>query len=151
MMAAPDQLLWTYDESWAATPMTSEQKVVSFRGMRARQRGWNHPLWALIGERVVGMIGINVPGDAARQHCGEIGFGVAKKFTGRGIGRRLISAAIEKARLLGLRRLEADCFADNAASVALLDKCGFREEGPRTGAILKNGRLRDQRLFGLML
>ncbi|MBD06747.1 MAG: hypothetical protein CME13_17565 [Gemmatimonadetes bacterium] len=31
-------------------------------------------------------------------------------------------AVIEKARVLKLQRLEADCFADNAASIALLTK-----------------------------
>jgi RimJ/RimL family protein N-acetyltransferase len=63
----------------------------------------------------------------------------------------LLKTAIQKARSLELKRLEADCFGDNAASVALLRTCGFEEEGVRIGAIYKDGRLRDQRLFGLLL
>ena len=97
------------------------------------------------------MIGINRFTSPERRHSAEVGFGVLAEFAHRGIGTRLLTAAIGKARQLGLARLQADCFADNAASIALLLKCGFQDEGLRAGAIRKDGKLRDQRLFGLML
>ena len=151
MMTAPDQLLWEYDESWTKGPTDQQTQIDSSRQRRARQRGQNHPLWAMVNGRVVGMIGINRFTDPPRQHCGELGFGVIAEFTRQGIGRRLLTAAIGKARQLGLKRLQADCFDDNAASIALLRKCGFQDEGVRIGAVCKDGKLRDQRLFGLML
>ncbi len=52
---------------------------------------------------------------------------------------------------MGLKRLEVDCFEDNVASIGLLRKCGFQEEGLRVGAICKDGKLRNQRLFAMML
>jgi RimJ/RimL family protein N-acetyltransferase len=151
MMTGSDQLQWEYDDSWARELATPEEHVRSFREHREKQRGQNHPLWAVAAGRIVGMIGINRHTDNARAHSAEIGFGVTATFTRRGIGRQLVMAAIEKARLLGLKRLEADCFADNVASTTLLGKCGFKVEGVRIGAICKDGTLRDQRLFGLML
>jgi RimJ/RimL family protein N-acetyltransferase len=151
MMTAPDQLLWEYDESCAKDPTSQQKEIDSFREWRARKRGENHPLWAIVNGHVVGMIGINRFTDPARRHCGELGFGVIAEFTHQGIGGRLLTAAIGKARQLGLKRLQADCFDDNAASIALLRKCGFQEEGLRIGAICKDGKLRDQRLFGLVL
>lgn len=151
MMVGPDQLLWEYDQSWAEKPTTPEEEVRSFRERRQKQHGQNHPLWAIMDGRVVGMIGINRYKDKARDHSAEIGFGVAAAFTRHGIGCKLLKAAVGKARQLGLQRLEANCFDDNVASAALLRMCGFRDEGVRLGAICKNGILRDQRLFGLML
>jgi RimJ/RimL family protein N-acetyltransferase len=151
MMTAPDQLEWEYDDSWASEVLTTDSQIAEFRAWRAERRGSNHQLWALAGGRVVGMIGINRPADPTRRHCGELGYGVVAAYTRRGIGTRLVLAAIAKARQIGVERLETDCFADNAASIALLTKCGFRNEGRRSGAIRKSGVLRDQMLFGLRL
>jgi RimJ/RimL family protein N-acetyltransferase len=151
MMSAPDQLLWEYDESWAKEPTTPQKQIDSFRERRVKQRGENYPLWAIADGRVVGMIGINRFTDAPRRHGAELGFGVIAEFARQGIGRRLVTAAIGKARELGLKRLEAECLGDNAACIGLLRACGFAEEGLRIGAICKDGKLRDQRLFGLTL
>ncbi len=149
-MTAPDQLRWDYDPSWASEQVSDEDEIASFRQWRLERRGSNHPLWALADGVVAGMIGIN-RGQGARAHCGELGIGVRMELTRRGIGRLLLVSALAKARRLGLRRLEADCFADNAASVALLRSCGFAEEGLRPAAICRDGQLRDIRLFGLLL
>ena len=151
MMIAPDQLLWQDDETWAKKPTTPQQEIDSFRKRRAKQRGQNHPLWAIADGKVVGMIGVNRFDGLSRRHCAEVGFGVAAAFTRRGIGSRLVAAAIRKAREVGLQRLEAGCFEDNVASVALLRKFGFQEEGLRIGAIRKDGKLRNRKLFGLLL
>ena len=151
MMTAPDQLRWEYDDSWAKEPTTPQEEIESFRKRRAEQRGQNHPFWAIVEGKVVGMIGINRFKEPARRHSAELGYGVAAAFTRRGIATQLLTAAIQKARQLGLKRLEADCMDSNVASIALLCKCGFQEEGLRVGAICKNGELINQRQFALML
>jgi putative acetyltransferase len=151
MITAPDQLVWEYDETWAKQPTTPQKEIDAFRKRRAEQRGQNHPFWAIIQGKVVGMIGINRFQGLARQHCAELGYGVAVAYTRRGIASMLLAAAIRKARQLGLKRLEADCFDNNVASVALLRKFGFQQEGLRVRAICKNGNLSNQVLFALML
>jgi ribosomal-protein-alanine N-acetyltransferase len=48
---------------------------------------------------------------------------------------------------LRLHRIEAACLADNAASIALLRRCGFSEEGLARKYLRINGAWRDHRLF----
>lgn len=151
LLRAPGQLVWEYDPSWAQEQSPPQVEIDDFHKRRQEQRGRNHPLWALAGGRVVGMVGINRHKEPYRNHCGELGFGVAEEYARQGIGYRLVMGAITKAGQLGLTRLEGDCFADNEAAAALLRKCGFAEEGVRIGAICRDGKLRDQRLFGLTL
>ena len=97
------------------------------------------------------MAGINQFSDSFREHCADLGFGVAETHQREGVGYRLVCAAIEKARQLGLKRIESDCLTDNHPAIALLRKAGFKEEGLRRNAISKAGQLRDIRLFGLLL
>ncbi|CAN5214759.1 GNAT family protein [soil metagenome] len=51
---------------------------------------------------------------------------------------------------LRLHRLEAACLPSNDASIALLRKCGFAEEGLARRYLKINGRWEDHLLFGLL-
>lgn len=60
----------------------------------------------------------------------EIGYVLHRQFWGKGYGTEVLGAMIEAAfDAYQLHRLEADIDPDNAASLALLKKFGFREEG----------------------
>lgn len=48
---------------------------------------------------------------------------------------------------LRLHRIEAACLAENAASIALLRRCGFEEEGCARDYLKIDGRWRDHLLF----
>jgi ribosomal protein S18 acetylase RimI-like enzyme len=48
---------------------------------------------------------------------------------GSGLGRELVSAAIERARERGCRRMELDTGADNAPAQGLYRSLGFRDNG----------------------
>jgi ribosomal protein S18 acetylase RimI-like enzyme len=48
---------------------------------------------------------------------------------GSGLGRELVSAAIDRARERGCRRMELDTAADNAPAQALYRSLGFRDNG----------------------
>jgi phosphinothricin acetyltransferase len=50
---------------------------------------------------------------------------------GRGLGTRLLGATVAASEEAGLWSLEAQTFPENAASIALHKKCGFREVGTR--------------------
>ena len=60
---------------------------------------------------------------------GLIGYIVDPAYSGRGVAsdlaRGLLRAAFD---VLGLRRVRADCYADNVASVRVLEKAGMRRE-----------------------
>jgi L-amino acid N-acyltransferase YncA len=76
---------------------------------------------------------------------------VAGSARGRGIGRALLSAAIESARDGGLWMLQAGVFPENAASLALHRSLGFRKVGVRERIGQLDGAWRDVVLLELRL
>ncbi|NNG20087.1 GNAT family N-acetyltransferase [Naumannella sp. ID2617S] len=67
----------------------------------------------------------------AAQRCqAEIGYVIDDGYAGRGLATELTGELLRIGFAdLGLRRMEAGCFADNLASRRVLEKCGFRLEG----------------------
>ena len=65
---------------------------------------------------------------AARTESGwEIGYHIAKARTGRGYATEAVRAFLPfLAKKLGVREIEGVCLAENAASVQVMEKCGFR-------------------------
>jgi len=145
---SPQQMKWEYHEATQEESVSERAREFLDRLKRPGRR--NHLLWALQGESVVGMVGLHRL-EAYEGHCAEIGFGVAASHTRQGVGTRLLLVSIDKARSLDLKRLQADCFADNTAAIALLKRTGFVQEGVKRSAVLKEGRLRDVSLWGLLL
>ena len=60
---------------------------------------------------------------------GEFSVYVARMHRGRGVGRVVLSALVEAARLMGLHKLVSRVFPENTASRALLHRLGFAEIG----------------------
>jgi GNAT superfamily N-acetyltransferase len=54
---------------------------------------------------------------------------VREEARGTGLGRQLVSAAIERARERGCRRMELDTGADNAPALGLYHSLGFFDSG----------------------
>ena len=149
MTGAEEQRQSDYEVERSHDNDTPEQLVAWYRTELAHGPGI-HWFWAMAAGRCVGMVGLN-EGKSFKAHCGELGIGLDPAYRRQGLGRRLMQAATAKARQLGLKRLEAACFADNTPARALLRACGFVEEGCRRRAICKDGQLRDESLFGLLL
>lgn len=61
----------------------------------------------------------------------ELSVYIAAKAHGRGVGRALMAALIAASEAAGIWTLQAGVMADNAASLALHEKCGFRRVGVR--------------------
>jgi L-amino acid N-acyltransferase YncA len=68
---------------------------------------------------------------------------VAARARGRGVGRALLEAIIERSEQAGIWTLEAGVFPENRASVALHLGCGFRVVGVRERIGRLNGEWRD--------
>ncbi|MBL8907573.1 MAG: GNAT family N-acetyltransferase [Rhizobiales bacterium] len=79
------------------------------------------------------------------------GYWIGESFTRRGYMtdavRTVIAYAFDHLRL---HRLEAACLPSNEASIRLLRKCGFVEEGIARRYLKINGRWEDHLLFGLV-
>jgi phosphinothricin acetyltransferase len=61
----------------------------------------------------------------------EVSVYVASDARGQGVGRKLLEGLIRQSEQCGLWTLQAGIFPENAASVALHKRCGFREVGVR--------------------
>lgn len=73
----------------------------------------------------------------------EVGVYVAASARGRGVGRALLEAVIESSEAHGVWTLQGATIAENAASLALQVKCGFRVVGRRERIAELNGAWRD--------
>lgn len=94
-----------------------------------------------------------LPGTASAgtAHVGHLGMGVLKEFRGRGIGRRLAEATIEKARALGLEKIELSVYSSNDGAIALYRILGFQEEGRKVRGRHVDGIYDDVILMALTL
>lgn len=68
---------------------------------------------------------------------------VAAAARGRGLGRTLLAALVDGALAAGLWTLQAGIFPENAASLALHERAGFRLVGRRERIGQVHGRWRD--------
>ena len=71
----------------------------------------------------------------AVKHVATLGMSVKQAWRGKGVGRELISAALEWAPTAGIKRVELYVYARNAAAIALYEKSGFTHEGRRKAFI----------------
>jgi RimJ/RimL family protein N-acetyltransferase len=95
----------------------------------------------------VGGIGIHPLKDVYRGTA-EIGYWLAEPFWGRGIITGSVRALVPVAFGQGdIIRLQAGIFADNPASMRVLEKCGFVREAVHHNAITKRGRVMDEVLY----
>jgi L-amino acid N-acyltransferase YncA len=79
---------------------------------------------------------------------GSVGIYVDPDFAGRGVGTTLLSGLIAASERSGLWTLEAGIFPENAASIALHERCGFRLVGVRRRVgQMQDGRWRDVLLY----
>ena len=86
------------------------------------------------GEGFVGILDERGPNDGALvahasvqpdgEDSAEIAFAVADELQGHGIGRALMETVVQHARKIGLRRLNATLFAENAPMRRLLRNAG---------------------------
>jgi L-amino acid N-acyltransferase YncA len=73
----------------------------------------------------------------------EVSIYVAERARGRGVGRQLIAQLIADSEAAGIWTLQAGIFPENIASIALLERAGFRVVGRRERIGQMNGRWRD--------
>jgi RimJ/RimL family protein N-acetyltransferase len=77
-------------------------------------------LLAFADEALVGMLDLSAGQRPSDRHAGRFGMSVAKAWRGRGVGRKLLAAAIEETKgWPGFCRIELECAPWNEAAIAL--------------------------------
>lgn len=82
------------------------------------------------GERVLGWVALApVSGRRVYQGVCWISVYVALDAQGKGVGTALVAAAVEASEVAGIWTLQAGILAENAASLAVHRRAGFRRVG----------------------
>lgn len=139
---------------WEATPPRQTGRVLSFRAMvrsmrRQARRGTMLPFvvtydGALVGQVTVGGI---TWGSLCSAH---IGYWVDQRVAGRGVMPTAVALVVDHCfRTVGLHRIEVNIRPENTASLRVVEKLGFREEGTRDAFLHIAGDWRDHRSYAL--
>ena len=101
-------------------------------------------LVALHGGEVIGQLGLEQYLRVRQAHVGSFGMAVASAWQGKGVGSRLLTAALDVAdNWMNLHRVELTVYADNAAAQSLYRKFGFEIEGLLRDYALRDGKFVD--------
>jgi L-amino acid N-acyltransferase YncA len=105
------------------------------------------PFARLVARAPDGLLGWAALSRISGRHCyrgvAEGSVYVAARCCGQGLGHTLLQALIAEAERQGIWTLQAAVFPENHASLALLDRCGFRVVGRRERLAQLDGVWRD--------
>lgn len=87
----------------------------------------------------------------AVRHVATLGMSVKSAHRRKGVGRKLLDAALEWAPSAGIKRIELYVYARNAPAIALYEACGFVVEGTRRGFIKEGDAYLDDVVMGKLL
>lgn len=120
------------------------------RSLRSQARaGHLLPFVVTFDDRLVGQL--TVGGITWGSLCSaHIGYWVDQAVAGRGVMPTAVALAVDHCfTALGLHRVEINIRPENTASLRVVDKLGFRDEGVRLGLLHIDGAWRDHRSFAL--
>jgi phosphinothricin acetyltransferase len=132
-----------YAEGIATGDATFETEVPSWEAWDAAHLR-KHRLVARRGDEIVGWAAaVPVSGRCVYAGVAEHSVYVAASARGRGVGRRLLEALIASTEQAGIWTLQTGIFPENAVSIRLHQRCGFRIVGTRERIGHHQGRWRD--------
>jgi RimJ/RimL family protein N-acetyltransferase len=114
----------TFIEMIEAPPL---EKVTEFQ-TNGIDKDW--PLfYAVEGSEVVGWCDIFPASNPRLAHRGFLGMGIKKSHRAQGLGTKLINAALEHAKKIGLAKVELSVYTTNHPAIRLYEKIGFERSG----------------------
>jgi ribosomal-protein-alanine N-acetyltransferase len=139
---------------WEATPPRARAADVGFHSMvryfRSEGRaGRMLPFVVTFDGDVVGQL--TVGGISWGSLCsGHVGYWIDHRAAGKGIIPTAVALAVDHCfTTLGLHRIEVNIRPENVASLRVVEKLGFRDEGVRLRYLHIDGAWRDHRTFAL--
>lgn len=97
--------------------------------------------------KVIGSITLD-KGKGTHSCKAELGYVIARKFWGKGLGTQAIKLAIEMGfKELNVERIEAYVDPSNVASQRVLEKSGFTKEGLLKNFVIQKGFVKDRFIY----
>jgi RimJ/RimL family protein N-acetyltransferase len=144
-----DPLVMRY---WSSLPLTERSEAARLLAdiQTACRRGEFYQ-WGIEPIGGAGIIGtVTLRHISLIHQRAEIGFALATAHEGQGLAREAVSLVLRHAfETMGLYRIEADVDPSNAASLALLQRLGFRREGLLRSRFFVGGERCDSVILGL--
>jgi L-amino acid N-acyltransferase YncA len=142
-----------YNASIPGRTATADTEPVSIESRRDWFRDHDpekRPLWVAVdGEVVVAWLSFqSFYGRPAYRATAEISVYVTPALQRKGIGRELLTRAVERSRQLGLKTLLGFIFGHNEASLQLFEGFGFRRWGVLPQVAELDGIERDLIILG---
>lgn len=104
----------------------------------------------LLDGELVGVTGLH-PAQDVYEGTAELGYWIGEPYWGKGLASLAVEQMIQVGfKELGLRRIYASVYAFNKASMRILEKNGFEQEGIAKAAVLKNNKVWDEVRYGLL-
>ena len=140
--------------AWEATPPRDLGAPISFatmvRGLSKQARaGTLLPFVVTYDGELVGQL--TVGGITYGSLCSaHVGYWLDQRVAGRGVMPTAVALAVDHCfGVLRLHRVEVNIRPENTASLRVVEKLGFREEGLRRSFLHISGAWRDHRSFAL--
>jgi L-phenylalanine/L-methionine N-acetyltransferase len=148
--AEPDDYQALYEifsgpKAFAGTLQLPYPSLEDWRKRLAEPPEGLYNLVAVVGERVVGMLGVHTfPNKPRRRHVGNVGIAVHDDWQGKGVGSALMRAGLDLAdNWLNLTRLVLEVYTDNEPAIRLYERFGFEREGTLRQDAFREGRYVD--------
>ncbi len=132
-----------------ASQDTVEESIRRWLGLRTEDRT---PIWVITLKESTRVVGLVAFVELDRVHSsGRLSYEVAREQWGNGIATEAARAVLSYGfGTIGLNRIDAYCWAGNAASRRVLEKTGMRYEGTLRQFRYAKGAYRDVRLYSAL-
>lgn len=135
--------------SWLRRSTKQAKEAAALPWALAHDPGWPEEPRTLEHARLIGQVTVSgiVYGSA---RSASIGYWIDRHYAGRGMVPRGVALAADYCwQVLQLHRVEIAIRPENAPSLRVVEKLGFREEGLRPRFLHIDGDWRDHRVFAL--
>ena len=127
---------------WLLTTETWRTAADERRYLKAVRRHADAAVFIAVDDEqdtVVGRLSVARDPHPASTHVADLGLMVAAEYRRQGIGRALLTTAVEWSRVAGIRKLELHVFPWNEPAIRLYESFGFDREGMRRAHYSRDG------------